>query len=238
MARKPADNSKNICGFLVVEAVPELAKVAGSFLPLIKSHKWVKKANELVMKHPRKSQIISRRLGRTDFAVTYVIYERAKKICKFINQNDLQMWKLKETDLRSMSLQNLRNMLHTELPNSTNAFQETQTGLRVFCRLGNFSASVLLLHEVLAQLDILDHDRVYQMPKNDLLLVAKATNAMATCFMGEISLKMTKSKSFLGLQPFVYRNGWIPYEESKIENKCLVPQKKDEMKVCKKAILR
>ena len=237
MAGSSIDNWPNIHGALVVEETQELSKVGSSILPLIKSHKWVNKARELIMKHPQKSQIISRRLGVTDFAVAYVVYDSARKTCKYINQNDLKAWQLKETDLRSFSLQNLRHLLEMKSPNAK-YFQETQTGLCCFDKLGNFSASVLLLHEVVAHINIAEQDRVYQMPKSDLLLVAKSTDAMATCVMGDVSLRLTRSKSFLGLQPLAYRNGWIPYEHSKVEHQFPVPLNKDEIKIYRKAIFR
>lgn len=235
MADKPIEK---IQGTLVAEETLPWSDASNFVLPLIKSHKWVNKARELVTKHPLKSSIISRRLGVTDFAVTYVVYESAKKTCKLVNQSDLRAWRLKEADIRSISLQNLRRMLEDNSRNTKQYFEETQAGLFYFDRLGNFSASVLLLHEVVAQIDIAEQDKVYQLPKSELLLVAKSTDAMATCFMGDVSLRFSRSKSFLGLQPLAYRNGWIPYKHSKVEHQFPVPLNKDEIKIYRKAIFR
>ena len=238
MAVKSVENWTSIQGAIVVEAAQDLSLIGSWVFPLIKSHKWVNKAKELVMKHPRRSQLISKRLGLTDYAVAYVIYDSVKKTCKFINQNDLKTWRLNETDLRSLSLQNLRRLLETASPNSQQHFLETQAGLCFFDKLGNFSASVLLLHEVVTQIGISTLDQVYQIPKSDLLLVAKATDSMATCVMGDVSLRFVGSKSFLGLQPLAYSNGWIPYEHNKVGHQFPVPLSKDEIKIYRKAIFR
>lgn len=238
MAVNSIESWTSIQGALVVEGPQDLSTICNSFLPLIKSHKWIIKAKELVMKHPQRSQIISKRLGLTDFAVAYVIYDSGKKTCKYINQNDLKAWHMNETDLRSLSLQNLRRLFQSTFPNSERYLVETQTGLCYFDGLGNFSASVLLLHEVADEISNANQDQVYQIPKNDLLLGAKTTDAMATCVMGDVSMRFTGLKSFLGLQPLTYRNGWVPYEHNKVGHQFPVPLNKDEIKIYRKAIFK
>jgi len=236
--REMEGNPTNIHGTLIVERAHDLAAIGDVILPLIKSHKWIVKARELVMKHPHRSQMISKRLGTTDFAVAYVIYEDAKKTCTYINQNDLKAWHMNETELWNLSLKNIRLLLDDAIPNTEEYFRETQTGVCYFEKLGDFSASVLLLHEVVSHTCIARNDQIFQVPKSDLLLVAKATDAMATCVMGDISLRFNGSKSFLELQPIAYRNGWVPYVHSKVEHQFPVPLSKDEIKIYRKAIFR
>ena len=238
MAVNSMDNLTSIQGALVVEGPQDLSIIGSSILPLIKSHKWIIKAKELVMKHPQRSQIISKRLGLTDFAVAYVIYDSGKKTCKYINQNDLKGWRMNEAELRSLALQNLRRLLKFTFPNSERYLMETQTGLSYFDGLGNFSASVLLLHEAADETSNANQDQVYQIPKSDLLLGAKTTDAMATCVMGDVSMRFMGLKTFLGLQPLTYRNGWVPYEHSKVGHQFPVPLNKDEIKIYRKAIFR
>lgn len=238
MAKGCADLSKKMPGIIVVEQTPELLIARENILPMIKTLKWVKDAKEILLKHAKRSPIISKSLGTTEYATTYVLHGESTKMCKYINQNDLKIWKLKEKELFSIALVNLLNLVQERTRVKGNPFDETQAGLFCYNKLGHFSASIILLQDVLNMIEIPEKDRVYQIPKSDLVLVAKSKDAMATCIMGDLSTRFASSNSFLGLQPLRFRNGWIPYIHNKVDHQFPVPVNKDEIKIYRKAIFR
>ena len=238
MAKGYADISKKMQGTVVIEQTPELSIARENILPMVKTLKWLKDAKEVLLKNPKRSAIVSKSIGTTEFATTYVLHDESMKMCRYISQNDLKIWKLKEKELISIALANLRHLVEEKSRGRGNPFDETQTGLLCYSKLGNFSASIILLQDVLKTIEIPEKDRVYQIPKSDLVFVAKSTDAMATCIMGDVSTRFIGANSFLGLQPVRYRNGWMPYEHNKVDHQCPVPVNKDEIKIFRKAIFR
>ena len=238
MAKGFTDLSKKIQGKIVVEQTPELSISRENILPMIKTLTWLKDAKEILSKHPKRSPIVSKSIGTTELATVYVLHDESTKTCKYISQNDLKIWKLKEKELISIALVNLRYLVEQRSHGKRNPFDETQTGLLCYNKLGNFSASIILLQDVMKTIEIPEKDRVYQIPKSDLVFVAKSTDAMATCIMGDLSTHFVSSTSFLGLQPLRYRNGWMPYEHNKVDHQFPVPINKDEIKIYRKAIFR
>ena len=238
MAKGFTNLPKKMQGKIVVEQTPELSISRENILPVIKTLTWLKDAKEILLKHPKRSLIVSKSIGTTELATAYVLHDESTKMCKYISQNDLKIWKLKEKELSSIALVNLRYLVEQSSHGKRNPFEETQTGLLCYNKLGNFSASIILLQDVMKRIEIPEKDRVYQIPKSNLVFVAKSTDAMATCIMGDLSTRFVSSNSFLGLQPLSYRNGWMPYERNKVAHQFPVPINKDEIRIYRKAIFR
>eukprot|EP00795_Rhopilema_esculentum_P003184 gene3182-1497_t len=214
---------------LVIEDTPEFLQISKDVLPILKTQAWVNQAKETIAKHPHKSQLVTKRLGTTDFSIAYVVYDSANRTCRYINQNNMKTWKLKETELRSLALRNIVRLCEGLSLKPNEIFRESQTGVYSFDKLGNFSASLLLLQHTNPKENSGEKSRVYQIPSSNLLLAASSTDAMATCVMGDLSLRFARSKPLTGLQPIAYRNGWIPYEHNKVDHQFPVPLNKDEI---------
>ena len=193
---------------------------------------------EFIPKQPNKSPMVFKSLGTTDLVITFVVQDQLSKLCRYINQNDLRVWGIKEKELYTISKQNLGRLAEEVSSKNNGLFNETQTGVYFSNMLGQFSASLVLLPNLFTQLAVPEKNRVMQLVSNDLLLLADSCDAMSTCVMGEMSLRLVSCKQFLSLQPIRYLNTWFPYEPIKVEHQFPIPVNKDEIKIYKKAIFR